>query len=67
MLSEYVVKDLNRDASLPFGDNEFDVVTNAVSIDYLTQPLAVTKFVFASGIPHCCFFTSLHELPLSGK
>jgi len=33
----YVVKDLNDDPTLPFEDSSFDVVTNAVSIDYLTK------------------------------
>jgi len=44
-VSEYVVKDLNADPSLPFEDNSFDIVTNVVSIDYLTQPLRVCKEV----------------------
>jgi len=36
--TERVVKDLNRDPTLPFGDAEFDFVTNVVSVDYLTRP-----------------------------
>ena len=44
-VTEYVVKDLNVDPRLPFEDNSFDVVTNVVSIDYLTQPLQVCKEV----------------------
>ena len=39
-VTEFVVKDLNADPSLPFEDNSFDIVTNVVSIDYLTEPLA---------------------------
>ena len=31
-VDEYVVKDLNADPTLPFPDNSFDIVTNAVSI-----------------------------------
>ena len=31
------MKDLNDDPTLPFEDSSFDVVTNAVSIDYLTK------------------------------
>lgn len=38
-----VVWDLNARAELPFGDGEFDVVTNAVSVDYLTKPLEVFR------------------------
>ena len=41
MAHEWVVQDLNRDPSLPFGDAEFDAVTCCVSVDYLTRPLAV--------------------------
>ena len=37
-VGEYVVKDLNADPTLPFDDDSFDVVTNVVSIDYLTRP-----------------------------
>lgn len=38
-----VVQDLNRHPMLPFEDNSFDVVTNVVSVDYLTKPLEVFK------------------------
>lgn len=44
-VDEYVVKDLNAEPVLPFEDNSFDIVTNVVSIDYLTQPLAICKEV----------------------
>lgn len=44
-VDEYVVKDLNDDPTLPFPDNSFDIVTNAVSIDYLTRPLEICKEV----------------------
>jgi len=44
-VSEFVVKDLNADPTLPFDDNSFDIVTNVVSIDYLTQPLPICKEV----------------------
>lgn len=42
-LTEYVVQDLNNNPSLPFADNSFDVITNVVSVDYLTKPLEVFK------------------------
>lgn len=38
-----VVQDLNADPTLPFDDNSFDVITNVVSVDYLTKPLDVFK------------------------
>tara|TARA_B100000768_G_scaffold169999_1_gene176008 strand:- start:457 stop:1176 length:720 start_codon:yes stop_codon:yes gene_type:complete len=44
-VTEFVAKDLNEDPTLPFEDNSFDIVTNVVSIDYLTQPLQVCKEV----------------------
>lgn len=43
VLTEYVVQDLNIDPKLPFEDNSFDVITNVVSVDYLTKPLEVFK------------------------
>ncbi|WIA22632.1 hypothetical protein OEZ86_009611 [Tetradesmus obliquus] len=39
--SEYVVHDLNLEPDLPFPDNSFDIITNAVSVDYLNKPLEV--------------------------
>jgi len=44
-VTEFVVKDLNADPSLPFEDDSFDIVTNVVSIDYLTKPLEICKEV----------------------
>ncbi|EEF48095.1 methyltransferase, putative [Ricinus communis] len=43
VLTEYVVQDLNINPKLPFEDNFFDVITNTVSVDYLTKPLDVFK------------------------
>ncbi|XP_073034299.1 uncharacterized protein [Primulina eburnea] len=43
VLTEYVVQDLNVNPKLPFEDNAFDVITNVVSVDYLTKPLDVFK------------------------
>eukprot|EP00878_Enallax_costatus_P002394 GHUV01002570.1.p1 GENE.GHUV01002570.1~~GHUV01002570.1.p1 ORF type:complete len:316 (+),score=33.46 GHUV01002570.1:158-1105(+) len=40
-VTEYVVHDLNLEPALPFPDNTFDIVTNAVSVDYLNKPLEV--------------------------
>lgn len=42
-LTDRVVHDLNRQPNLPFSDNVFDVGLICVSIDYLTQPIAVLK------------------------
>jgi len=43
VLTEYVVQDLNVNSKLPFEDNTFDVITNVVSVDYLTKPIDVFK------------------------
>lgn len=43
ILTEYIVQDLNVNPKLPFDDDFFDVITNVVSVDYLTKPLAVFK------------------------
>ncbi|KAL1210627.1 hypothetical protein V5N11_006943 [Cardamine amara subsp. amara] len=43
VLTEYIVQDLNLNSKLPFEDNSFQVITNVVSVDYLTKPLEVFK------------------------
>ncbi|CAN8326502.1 unnamed protein product [Cochlearia groenlandica] len=43
VLTEYIVQDLNVNPKLPFEDNSFQVITNVVSVDYLTKPLVVFK------------------------
>ncbi|KAG7545713.1 Methyltransferase type 11 [Arabidopsis suecica] len=43
VLTEYIVQDLNVNPKLPFEDNSFQVITNVVSVDYLTKPLKVFK------------------------
>ena len=43
VLTEFTVRDLNDDPQLPYEDNSFDVVTNAVSVDYLNKPVEVFK------------------------
>lgn len=43
VLTEYVVQDLNLNPKLPFDDNTFDVITNVVSVDYLTKPMDIFK------------------------
>ena len=41
ILTNYVVKDLNMDPTLPFEAQTFDIVTCCVSFDYLNQPREV--------------------------
>lgn len=38
VLSDFVVHDLNVDPKLPYDDNSFDFITNAVSVDYMNRP-----------------------------
>jgi len=40
-LSEWTVHDLNREPELPYADASLDAVLNAVSIQYLVDPVAV--------------------------
>ncbi len=44
-LTEFVIHDLNENPRLPFPDDTFDVVINTVSVDYMTQPVAVFEEV----------------------
>ena len=45
VLTEAVLRDLNKNPRLPFPDKRFDVVINTVSVDYLTKPEEVFKEV----------------------
>ena len=51
-LSSFVVQDLNTDPTLPFDDNSFDVITNAVSVDYLAQPKQIFQEMFRTLKPN---------------
>jgi SAM-dependent methyltransferase len=44
-LTEHVVRDVNRDPRLPFGDHEFDAACCAVSVQYLQKPVDVFREV----------------------
>lgn len=44
-LTDFEAKNLNKDATLPYPDKSFDVVTCVVSIDYLNKPIQVLKEV----------------------
>ncbi|KAJ0090965.1 hypothetical protein Patl1_13448 [Pistacia atlantica] len=43
VLTEYAVQDINSNPKLPFEDDSFDIITNVVSVDYLTKPIEVFK------------------------
>jgi hypothetical protein len=42
-LTDHVIHDLNRDALLPFVDDEFDAVICTVSVEYLIHPFEVFR------------------------
>lgn len=44
VLTESAVVDLNITPELPYDDNSFDFITNAVSVDYLRKPLPIFKY-----------------------
>ena len=61
MASATVVHDLNTEPVLPFGRAEFDAVVCCVSVDYLTQPIAVfadVARVVRAGGPFVCTFSN---------
>lgn len=43
VLTERQVQNLNQNPTLPYGDGEFDAATICVSIQYLTNPVAVLR------------------------
>ena len=61
MATERVVHDLNADPRLPFADASFDAALCCVSIDYLTDPVAVlagTARVLRPGAPVVITFSN---------
>lgn len=79
-LHQTIVRDLNEQPQLPFPDARFDVVLNAFSIQYLTQPIDVFRDiarVLAPGglsivaMSHRCFPTkairAFHHLDGEGR
>ncbi len=60
-LSSFVVQNLNADSRLPFEDAQFDGAGLCVSIDYLTDPVAVlreTARVLRQGAPLVVTFSN---------
>lgn len=45
-LDRYVVQNLNLNQTLPFEDQQFDAVLNAVSVQYLQQPEAIFAEIY---------------------
>ena len=63
LAATWLVHDLNADPRLPFDDATFDAVTCCVSVDYLTQPVAVfadvARVVRPGGLFVCTFSNRL--------
>ncbi|MEO7003524.1 MAG: methyltransferase domain-containing protein [Ktedonobacterales bacterium] len=60
-LTSSVVHNLNIDPRLPFDDESFDAVLNTVSVQYLTQPLAVFRDlarILKPGAPYAVIFSN---------
>ena len=60
-LDEYVVHNINVDPRLPFAEGHFDGAVVTVSIQYLTQPLAVfadVRRVLKPGCPFVVLFSN---------
>merc|ERR1712187_39083 len=57
--TEWKVQNLNADTRLPYGDEEFDLITNSLSVDYLTQPLEtfreMRRVLKVGGVAACAF------------
>lgn len=78
--SDWVVHDLNADPQLPYPAQSFDAVLNAVSVQYLVDPVRVfasVRRVLRPGglsvvaMSHRCFPTkairAFHQLPRDGR
>ena len=60
-LDAWVVRDLNRDPTLPFADDEFDIAIITVSIQYVVQPVALFRAihrVLKPGAPLAIIFSN---------
>ena len=52
VLTDFSVRDLNKEPKLPYEDNTFDVITNVVSVDYLNKPLVSSQ----ACLPNFCLY-----------
>ena len=66
--TEWRVQDLNKRPELPFDDNSFDLITNSLSVDYMTRPLELfsemARVLKPDGLAcmaftNCCFPTKI--------
>ena len=74
-LDSFVARDLNKNPTLPYADDTFDVATLVVSIDYLTKPIEVLSEIkrvlkkpsgrLIISQSNRCFYTKAVEIWLS--
>ena len=60
-LNQYTIHDLNKHPELPFKDQQFDAVTCAFSVEYMTQPVKVFQEVARILKPGGVFLVSFSE------
>ena len=64
-LTDFIVQNLNINQVLPYGDEEFDLCTIAVSVQYLTSPVRVFEEIARILKPNgkCCISFSNRMFP----
>ena len=66
-LTDWSLRDLNLQPTLPLPSDSFDVATCALSIDYLTRPLDIVREVFRVLRPGGCFVVSFSDRMFRSK
>ena len=61
--TEYKVQDLNTNPKLPFDDDSFDVITNSLSVDYMTKPIELFAEMHRVLKPGGMYICVSHGLP----
>ena len=64
-LTDFHIQNLNTEQQLPYGDEEFDLCTIAVSVQYLTSPVQVFREIYRVLKPNgtCCVSFSNRMFP----
>ena len=64
-LTDFHIQNLNTEQQLPYGDEEFDLCTITVSVQYLTSPVQVFKEIYRVLKPNgtCCVSFSNRMFP----
>ena len=64
-LTDFHIQNLNNEQQLPYGNEEFDLCTIAVSVQYLTSPIQVFREIYRVLKPNgtCCVSFSNRMFP----